>query len=83
MVKLSDNVIGHIAQLLQMAVLTGTDITDNMRMIDLTEAGNGYLELSETYIERFNQQIHDMLDHAQVVQQAQASGVLSKDVGQS
>ena len=33
--KLSDEVIGHIAKQLQIAILTGTDIVDNLRMIDL------------------------------------------------
>ena len=42
--KLSDEVIGHIAKQVQMAILTGTDIVDNLRMINLHEsAGKLYL----------------------------------------
>ena len=42
--KLSDEVIGHIAKQLQIAILTGTDIVDNLRLIDLHEsAGKIYL----------------------------------------
>ncbi len=35
--SLSDNVIAHIARLLQVSMLTGTDIVDHMRMIRLNE----------------------------------------------
>jgi len=42
--KLSDEVIAHIAKQLQIAILTGTDIVDNLRIIDLHEsAGKVYL----------------------------------------
>ena len=33
--KLSDDVIAHIARLLQMAILTGTDVVDHLRMVRL------------------------------------------------
>ena len=35
--KLSDNVLRRIVQLMQEGLLTGTDITDHMRMIRLEE----------------------------------------------
>ena len=35
--KLNDEVIAHIAKQLQLAILTGTDIIDNLRMITLQE----------------------------------------------
>ena len=42
--KLNDEVIAHIAKLLQMALITGTDIVDNLRMIILDEKeGSLYL----------------------------------------
>ena len=47
--KLSDEVIGHIAKQLQIAILTGTDIVDNLRMIQLKEE-SGQLFLSPEYI---------------------------------
>ena len=46
--KLSDEVIGHIAKQLQIAILTGTDIVDNLRMIELHEA-SGKLYLHPDY----------------------------------
>ena len=35
--RLDDSVIGHVAKLIQLAILTGTDIVDHMRMMRLTE----------------------------------------------
>ena len=35
--KLTDEVIAHIAKQLQLAILTGTDIVDNLRIIKLQE----------------------------------------------
>ena len=32
--KLSDNAIAHIAKIVQVAILTGTDIVDNLRMAE-------------------------------------------------
>jgi hypothetical protein len=61
--KLNDSVIAHIAQLVQLAMLTGTDIVDNMRMIVLTES-DGNLELDASYLERSNTNIQRMLDRA-------------------
>ena len=46
--KLNDEVIAHIAKQLQMAILTGTDIVDNLRMIRLQEEA-GQLYLDEEY----------------------------------
>ena len=43
--KLSDELIAHIAKQLQLAILTGTDIVDNLRIINLVEsAGKVYLD---------------------------------------
>tara|TARA_R100001377_G_C3169591_1_gene102559 strand:+ start:520 stop:786 length:267 start_codon:yes stop_codon:yes gene_type:complete len=58
--KLNDSVIAHIAQLVQLAILTGTDIVDNMRMIVLTET-DGNLELDPEYEAQSEDNIHRML----------------------
>ena len=46
--KLSDEVIGHIAKQLQIAILTGTDVVDNLRMIELHDS-EGKLYLHPDY----------------------------------
>tara|TARA_R110000803_G_scaffold122307_1_gene190314 strand:+ start:1172 stop:1438 length:267 start_codon:yes stop_codon:yes gene_type:complete len=58
--KLNDSVIAHIAQLVQLAILTGTDIVDNMRMIVLTET-DGNLELDPEYEAQIEDNIQRML----------------------
>jgi len=56
--KLSDEVIGEIARLLQIAILTGTDVVDNLRLIQLKENDGNlfltdeYAEISESNIEK-------------------------------
>ena len=58
--KLSDSTIAHMVKLLQMAIMTGTDITDNFRMIELVES-EGALNIDETYLETFNQNLERII----------------------
>ena len=59
--NLSDTVIAHIAQLVQIAILTGTDVVDNMRMIRLV-ANENELELDPEYETKYNDNIEKMLN---------------------
>lgn len=59
--KLNDEVIAHVAQILQLALLSGTDIVDHMRMIVL-EASDGELFLDENYVKNHKDNIQKMLD---------------------
>tara|TARA_R110001592_G_scaffold208091_3_gene459109 strand:- start:240 stop:455 length:216 start_codon:yes stop_codon:yes gene_type:complete len=61
--KLNDEVIAHIAKLLQMALITGTDIVDNLRMIILDEK-EGSLYLNEEYTANNDANIQKMIDEA-------------------
>ena len=54
--KLSDDTIAHIVKLLQMAIMTGTDITDNFRMLELVE-DEGVLEIDQDYMRVFDQNL--------------------------
>ena len=62
--RLTDEVIGQIAKLVQLAILTGTDIVDNMRMIRLTvdEESTDRLNLSESYRTLANSQVESLLE---------------------
>ena len=62
--KLTDNSISHIAQLLQVAILTGTDVIDNMRAIDFV-LNKGSLELSPEYFENFEAGLQRMLEETE------------------
>lgn len=54
--KLSDETIAHVVKLLQIAIMTGTDITDNFRMLELIEE-NGILNIDQDYLDTFNQNL--------------------------
>ena len=62
--KLNDEVIAHIAKQLQLAILTGTDIVDNLRMIRLT-AENNELYLDPGYAKIAEQNEKKMLEEAE------------------
>lgn len=62
--KLSDEVVAHIAQVLQIAIITGTDVVDNMRMIVLEEKDN-ILYLDKEYSKNSDLNIEKMLEEAE------------------
>ena len=59
--KLSDNAISHLAKIIQVAILTGTDLIDHMRMIEMSLDENKNIVLDKEYEERFENIINDML----------------------
>jgi len=61
--KLSDPVISQIARLLQVAILTGTDIVDNLRMLRLTVDGE-LLHPDSEYSEHFDENLNRLLEEA-------------------
>lgn len=62
--RLDDNVIAHIAKILQVSMLTGTDIIDHMRMIRLDQK-DGTLVLQKEYSDVFDGSLDSMLENAQ------------------
>lgn len=64
--KLSDEAIGHIAKQLQLAILTGTDIVDNLRLIKLHES-NGKVYLDPEYAVNAAELENRMVDRKSVV----------------
>jgi len=61
--KFSDEVIAHIAKILQMALITGTDIVDHLRMITI-ETEDGQLFLNKEYAENYEANIEKMINEA-------------------
>ena len=61
---LTDNAISHVAKLIQVAILTGTDIVDNLRMVQFVNV-NGQLDISPDYHETFNSNITRMMEEAE------------------
>jgi len=60
--RLDDNVIAHIARILQVSMLTGTDIIDHMRMIRLV-CNDEKLTLQEEYANIFDGSLDNMLNN--------------------
>jgi hypothetical protein len=60
--KLSDETIGHVAKLLQLALLTGTDIVDNMRMLRLASEDGETLVPHPSYTDRFQKSLEDLMN---------------------
>jgi hypothetical protein len=58
--KFNDEVIAHVAKLLQLAIISGTDIVDHMRMVELVEQ-EGQLYLTPEYSQRSEANIEKMI----------------------
>jgi len=65
--NLSDNVIANIVQLIQLAMVTGTDISDHFRMIKLapSELVPGKLELAQSYVKSHKDGMEKLMEAAQ------------------
>jgi len=61
MYKLNDEVIGQIAKLVQVAIIAGTDIVDNLRTLELVEEENE-LFLSPEYKVSFENNLKTMME---------------------
>ena len=61
--KFNDEVIGHIAKILQMALITGTDIVDHLRMVALEDV-DGELFLNKDYLENHDNNITKLIEEA-------------------
>ena len=60
--SLSDEVIGQVARLVQIAILTGTDVVDNLRMLRVTfNEEDGNLVLTDEYRAMAAEQVEKML----------------------
>jgi hypothetical protein len=64
--RLDDEVVAEVARSLQRALLTGTDIVDHIRAIELNVArGSNRIILSEEYLDRTQANDQRMVDEAQ------------------
>ena len=62
--KLDDTAIAQIVKLIQMALLTGTDIVDHLRMMILDQGNNEKLVMNKEYQEVFDASIEKMLQNS-------------------
>ena len=73
--NLSDEFIAQVAKLLQMAMLTGTSIHDNLRLVQVTANEDGKLVLTEEYKKSFETNILKMLAEAEDIKDEMRSTI--------
>jgi len=80
--KFTDTAISHIAKLLQMAILTGTDIIDNLRCVEMVSNDEGMLMIDPNSIENFDKNIQTMLDNVSTLEEdkGSANNVITLDL---
>jgi len=66
--RLSDDAIALVRELVQLSILTGTNIVDHMRAIRL-ELVDGAVYPTEEYVNAYNAQIEELTRKAEEVQQ--------------
>tara|TARA_Y100000593_G_C4075060_1_gene221056 strand:- start:257 stop:526 length:270 start_codon:yes stop_codon:yes gene_type:complete len=63
-----DAVVSVIAKTLQLAILTGTDIVDNLRRIEVQENTEGRLTITPNYNSQFEHWVAKMLEELEALQ---------------
>ena len=66
--KFDDSVISTIAKTLQIALLTGTDIVDNLRQIEVQNNGDGTMGITPNYNSQFEHWLAKMLEELEAHQ---------------
>ena len=74
--NLNDTAIAQIVKLIQMALLTGTDIVDHLRMLTLEVDENQKLVINSEYEKAFNDSIEKMMSN---VNQKKAAEHIAED----
>ena len=70
----SNNLVATVAQLLQLAILTGTDLNDHLMTLQMVDsAGDGKLTISPEYQQKLNAEILRLVQKAD--EMALAAGV--------
>jgi len=61
---LNDTTIAQIAKCLQVAILTGTDIADNLRQLELELKDGNKVGVTDNYLSTFENNIDRMMNEA-------------------
>ena len=69
--KLDDSVISIIAKTLQLALLTGTDVVDNLRQIEIQNNGDGTFGITPNYNSQFEHWVAKMLEELEAHQNSE------------
>ena len=69
--KFDDSIISTIAKTLQLALLTGTDVVDNLRQIEVQENKNGTLSITPNYNSQFEHWVAKLLEELEEQQSSE------------
>lgn len=75
--NLSDEFIAQLAKLLQMALLTGTNLADNLRLVRVSPTEDGTVVLTEEYKKNFEANIEKMLAEAEAIKEDMRNTIAS------
>lgn len=73
--NLSDEFIAQLAKLLQIALLTGTNLADNLRLVQVTTNDDGKIVLTDEYKQNFEANIEKMLAEAEDLKEEMRSTI--------
>jgi len=73
--NLSDEFIAQLAKLLQIALLTGTNLADNLRLVQVTTNDDGKIVLTDEYKQNFEANIEKMLAEAEDIKEEMRSTI--------
>jgi len=62
--QLHDNSISHIAKIVQLAILTGTDIVDNLRAMQFVLTDDQMLDVNAEYVTTFEDNLNKLVQQA-------------------
>jgi hypothetical protein len=62
--QLHDNSISHIAKIVQLAILTGTDIVDNLRAMQFVLTDDQMLDVNAEYVATFEDNLNKLVQQA-------------------
>ena len=69
--KFDDTIISTIAKTVQLALLTGTDVVDNLRQIEVQENANGTLSITPNYNSQFEHWVAKLLEELETHQSSE------------
>ena len=73
--KLSDQFIGQVAKLVQLGILTGTNVVDHLRLVRVTSEDGQEIVLTSEYRQHFDANIQKMLAEVEQIKEEMQSTV--------
>lgn len=76
--KLSDDAIYMVRELIQLSLLTGTNLVDHFRAMRFTEGDNGYVMVLPEYVVSYNEMVQKLNEDALKLQEAAQASIVKE-----